>query len=107
MTGNEYQKLAMRTSSTDEPDELILNGVLGLNGESGEVADIVKKHYFQGHHLFKDSIAKELGDILWYIAITARGIGIDLDTIMEMNIEKLKKRYPEGFDTKRSVHRNE
>lgn len=106
MTGNEYQKLAMRTSRKELPwEDLLLNGALGLAGESGEVCDIIKKVIFQNHALESLHIAKELGDVLWYIAETATAIGYDLDIIMQMNIDKLKKRYPEGFDSERSQHR--
>lgn len=107
MTINEYQSLAMRTASgmNYEHHGLLLNGALGLCGEAGEVADIVKKATFQGHELDVEHIAKELGDVCWYIAVSATAIGCDLETIMKMNIEKLKKRYPDGFDAERSQHR--
>lgn len=105
---NEYQELALRTANTDAmkfKEEAMLNGVLGLNGEAGEVADIVKKNRFQGHVLDKEHIAKELGDVCWYIALLAYSIDYDLETIMQMNIDKLKKRYPEGFEKERSLYR--
>jgi NTP pyrophosphatase (non-canonical NTP hydrolase) len=103
---NEYQKLAMRTSNQKmSTADHLLNGALGLTGESGEVADLVKKAFMQGHMLDAEHIAKELGDICWYIAETATALGYDMETIMQMNIDKLKKRYPEGFDTERSQHR--
>jgi NTP pyrophosphatase (non-canonical NTP hydrolase) len=106
MTINEYQTLAMRTSNKDLPStQHILNGALGLTGESGEIADLVKKHLMQGHPLDLEHIAKELGDVCWYIAETATALGYDLETIMQMNIDKLRKRYPQGFDTERSQHR--
>lgn len=107
---NEYQKLALRTANTDamkDPNERIVNGILGLTGESGEVADHIKKYKYQGHNLDKEYLAKELGDICWYIALLANGIGYDLETIMQMNIDKLKKRYPEGFEVEKSLHRGE
>lgn len=108
MTINEYQALAMRTSNKElPPDYHLLNGALGLAGESGEIADLVKKNWMQGHVLDIEHIAKELGDVCWYIAETATAIGCDLETIMKMNIEKLKKRYPDGFDSERSQHRAE
>ena len=106
MTINEYQKLAMRTANKDTCHHL-LNGVLGLCGESGEVADLVKKATFQGHELNHEHVAKELGDIAWYLALSATAIGYDLETVMQMNIDKLRKRYPEGFDAKRSLYREE
>ena len=108
MQVNEYQKLAMTTlnPALSEKDVLI-NGVMGLCGESGEAIDIVKKWLAQGHELDKEKLAKELGDICWYLAETATALDLSLEDIMAANIEKLRKRYPEGFDTERSVNRKE
>lgn len=108
MTINEYQQLAMKTlnPALSEKDVLI-NGVMGLCGESGEAIDIVKKWLAQGHELDKEKLKKELGDICWYLAETATALGCDLEDIMAANIEKLRKRYPEGFDTEKSINRNE
>lgn len=105
MTANEYQMAALRTCNVNGDQQLILNGVLGLTGEAGECADLVKKYTFQGHKLDYEHMAKELGDVAWYLAITAYGLGYDLDTIFQMNIDKLKARYPEGFDAERSLCR--
>ena len=123
MTGNEYQKAALRTASITGgkmpsllveillergyPAEklMLLNGVLGMSGEAGECSDIVKKHIFQGHNLDEAHIAKELGDVAWYLAIAAHSIGYGLDDIFQMNVDKLMARYPDGFDPKRSLHR--
>lgn len=108
MTLNEYQQEAMRTASGVANacnDNLLLNGAMGLNGEAGEVIDILKKHLFQGHELDKKHIAMELGDCLWYIAIAAKGAGFTLDEIAEMNKAKLRSRYPDGFETAKSTHR--
>lgn len=107
MQFNEYQALAQRTSNTDlTHGEHVINGVLGLCGEAGEAADIVKKAFMQGHHFDREHIMKELGDCLWYIAETAAALGVDMDTIAQQNVEKLEKRYPDGhFDVKRSMHR--
>ena len=109
MTINEYQTAALRTAQTDKltASDLLLNSALGLCGESGEVADLVKKHRFQGHDLELDHVAKELGDIAWYLAVGAYSIGYDLETILQMNVDKLKARYPDGFSTDRSLHRAE
>ena len=108
MTVNEYQKLAMITlnPALDKKDVLI-NGVMGLCGESGEAIDIVKKWLAQGHELDREKLAKELGDIAWYLAETATALGLDLDDIFAANIEKLKKRYPQGFEAQRSINRTE
>ena len=108
MTVNEYQKLAMTTlnPALDKKDVLI-NGVMGLCGESGEAIDIVKKWLAQGHELDREKLAKELGDIAWYLAETATALDLNLEDIFAANIEKLKKRYPEGFDAQRSIRREE
>ena len=106
MTINEYQKLAMTTLNPELSDkDVLINGVMGLCGESGEAIDIVKKWLAQGHELDREKLKKELGDICWYLAETATALGCDLEEIMTANIEKLRKRYPEGFETERSVNR--
>ena len=107
MTGAEYQKLAMRTASDLDTYGLILNGVMGLNGEAGECIDVVKKHLFQGHELDKEKLIDELSDVLWYAAITSEGLGVTLDDVMRHNVEKLQKRYPNGFSAERSIHRED
>lgn len=108
MTINEYQKLAMKTLNPELSEkDVLINGVMGLCGESGEAIDIVKKWLAQGHELDKEKLAKELGDICWYLAETATALGCSLEDIMTANIEKLRKRYPDGFDSERSIHRSE
>ena len=103
---NEYQQLAMRTLNPAlSRKDVLINGVMGLCGESGEAIDIVKKHLAQGHELDREKLAKELGDVAWYLAETASAIGYSLDDICRMNIEKLKARYPEGFSAENSIHR--
>lgn len=105
MDMNEYQRLAQRTASTSTPSEKIENGCLGLAGEAGEVCDLLKKYFFQEHELDRDAVIYELGDVLWYIAETAAGLGVTLDDVARHNIDKLRRRYPEGFDAERSIHR--
>lgn len=108
MTINEYQKLAMTTQNPALSErDVLLNGVMGLCGESGEAIDIVKKWLAQGHELDKAHLAKELGDIAWYLAETATALGLTLEEILQANIDKLKARYPEGFSTEKSLHREE
>ena len=82
-------------------------GVMGLNGEAGECIDILKKSKFQGHDLNSMKIIDELGDVLWYIAEAATGLGTTLEDIAMHNITKLKMRYPEGFEVVKSTHRKE
>lgn len=108
MTINEYQKLAMTTLNPDlNKKDILINGVMGLCGESGEAIDIVKKHLAQGHELDREKLIKELGDVAWYLAETATALDIELEEVFVRNIEKLKKRYPEGFDKEKSIHREE
>ena len=109
ITADDYQRAALRTAQVDSMsvDELLLNGVMGLCGEAGEVIDLVKKTRFQGHGMDYDALKKELGDVAWYLAIASYAAGFKLSAIMERNIEKLKERYPEGFDKSRSIHRKE
>ena len=107
MTINEYQKLAMKTLNPElSQKDVLINGVMGLCGESGEAIDIVKKWLAQGHELDKEKLAKELGDIAWYLAETAYALEIPLEEILQSNIEKLAKRYPEGFAAERSIFRD-
>lgn len=111
MTINEYQTLALRTESRVTADTVpyvrILEGVMGLNGEAGEAVEILKKVLFQGHTFDREHLAKELGDVCWYLAVTADAIGYDLESIMQMNIDKLRARYPDGFKAEKSLHRKE
>ena len=106
MTINEYQQLAMKTLNPElSRKDVLINGVMGLCGESGEAIDIVKKWLAQGHELDKERLAKELGDIAWYLAETAWALELPLEDILRGNIEKLAQRYPEGFSQARSIHR--
>ena len=108
MTGKEYQHLAMTTLNPQlTQKDILINAVMGLCGESGEAIDIVKKHLHQGHPLDKEKLAKELGDIAWYLAEAAYALDMDLDEILEGNIAKLKARYPQGFDAEKSLHRDQ
>lgn len=103
---NEYQKQAMRTLNPKmNQKDILINAVMGLCGESGECIDIVKKWLAQGHDLDKEHLAKELGDVAWYLAEAATALGIPLNDIFQMNLEKLQQRYPDGFDESQSIHR--
>lgn len=103
---NEYEKLAMTTLNKDiKKDDILINSVMGLCGESGEVIDLIKKHLFQGHELNKEDLIKELGDVAWYLAEAAYALDVPLEEICTRNIEKLKKRFPQGFDCDKSINR--
>ena len=106
MNVNEYQRLAMTTLNPElTKRDVLINSVMGLCGESGEAIDIVKKWMAQGHELDKTHLAKELGDIAWYLAEAATALELPLEEIFQANLDKLKKRYPEGFDSQKSLTR--
>ena len=106
LTANDYQKKAMTTLNPAlSKKDVLLNGVMGLCGEAGECIDLVKKHLHQGHPLDSEKLAKELGDVAWYLAETAWALDLPLESILRGNLEKLKKRYPEGFDSEKSQNR--
>ncbi|MGQ9481949.1 nucleoside triphosphate pyrophosphohydrolase family protein [Chloroflexus sp.] len=108
MNADNYQELAMRTLAAGlTPRERLTNAALGLSGEAGEFADTVKKHLFHGHPLNREELLKELGDILWYAALARDALDVRLSTVMAANIEKLRRRYPEGFSSERSQQRSE
>lgn len=113
MEANEYQKLAMRTNDGKATRRLerqilmvdylydlggIFDAALGLSGEVGEFNDLLKKWVFHEKGLDVEHLKKELGDIMWYVAMMCHSFGWELDEILQMNVDKLKARYPEGFD---------
>ncbi|MBR2684737.1 MAG: nucleoside triphosphate pyrophosphohydrolase family protein [Erysipelotrichaceae bacterium] len=105
---SEYQRLALKTLNPDlDQKDVLINGVMGLCGESGEAIDIVKKHLHQGHALDREHLKEELGDIAWYLASTSYALGLDLDEVLSANIAKLKRRFPEGFSTEASENRED
>lgn len=105
---NEYQDLACTTFNQKlEPKMALASLGLGLTGEAGEAADIIKKHVAHEHPLDVPKLTKEIGDVLWYAAVLSRQLGLTLEEVMEGNIAKLKARYPEGFSAARSLNRAE
>lgn len=107
MTGNEYQKLAARTINNDLNKTAIeFHALHGMVGEIGEIHSIYQKIY-QGHDLDFEHLKKELGDLLWFIAEYCTAFNMKLEDVMRLNIDKLKARYPEGFDAEHSLHRTE
>lgn len=106
---NEYQKQALRTAAHLMRKTDIDFGVvaLGVAGEAGEVADYVKKVIGHGHKMDKDKLIKELGDVMWYVAVMASMLDVPLSDVAVTNIAKLKARYPDGWDKERSINRKE
>lgn len=106
VTINKYQEQAMRTANLNAPrKELLMECGLGIAGEAGEVADRIKKGTRQGHEIDREKLLEELGDVAWYIAYGCSLLGADLESVLQGNIDKLRRRYPDGFDADRSVRR--
>ena len=107
MTGNEYQKLAERTVK-DNLDKYSMeaHALHGMVGEIGEIHSIYQKK-FQGHKFDVEHVKKEVGDLMWFIAEYCTALDFSLDDVMQTNIDKLKARYPDGFDVEKSIHRKE
>ena len=94
----------------DEPDfhisdsqVMISWNALGLAGEAGEVAELVKKGIFHQHGIDQEKLKKELGDVLWYVAALCSNFGISLEDVMQHNVDKLKARFPDGWDSNRTT----
>lgn len=106
MTLDEYQESAVRTAAIYGSQNVRLAVfALGLAGEAGEAADDIKKVIGHGHDLDVDRVTKELGDVLWYIATLSDAIGVTLEHVAEVNVAKLRERYPTGFSKERSINR--
>lgn len=102
----EFQQNSIRTLNTNlTKEQLLSNMVMGIAGESGEVADVIKKHLYQGHDLDVAHLKEEIGDVMFYIANLANVLELDMEEVLEDNINKLRKRYPQGFDSDRSRNR--
>lgn len=86
----------------------VIYAAMGMCGEAGEASELVKKYAYHGHTIDSEHLARELGDVLWYVSYMAHLFGYPLGKIMAMNQEKLAKRYPDGkFDAERSRNREE
>ncbi|MFT4567086.1 MAG: NTP pyrophosphatase (non-canonical NTP hydrolase) [Saprospiraceae bacterium] len=113
MQADEYQRLAGRTSieqpgfKLGDTETMISWNALGLTGEAGEVADLIKKGIYHQQGLDHEKLKKELGDVLWYVAALSRDLGFSMSEIMEGNIAKLEARFPEGYDPERTTFRGE
>lgn len=106
MNSNEYRKLARRTMnrSLSKREQLTMLA-LGLGGEAGEVVDLVKKAVFHGHEMDRDELIKETGDVIWYLENLLDHFGIPMSEVYEKNVQKLLKRYPDGFSEEASRRR--
>lgn len=104
---NEYQELAARTINRKlGAQQIQLHALHGLCAEVGDIHSLFQK-YFQGHNFTADDLRKEVGDVAWMLAELCTANGWSLENVLQENIEKLKKRYPDGFEAERSLHREE
>lgn len=107
MEANEYQKLAARTINNNLLDmEKEKHALHGMVGEVGELHSLYQKVY-QGHTFDEEHAKKEVGDLLWFVAEYCTAMNWSMSDIMQMNIDKLKARFPDGFDVDKSLHRAE
>ncbi len=107
MTGNEYQRLAARTMNNDlDVHCQEFHALHGMVGEIGELHSIYQKNY-QGHLFNEEHMKKEVGDLLWFVAEYCTTQGWELEEVMQLNIDKLKARFPEGFEAEKSLNRKE
>ena len=107
MNMNDYQREALRTAGDPAAPDWLFEKLLGLPEEVGEVLGVIKKAEFHGRATDRDAIRKELGDVLWYVAMIAHWYGCDLGAVAAANVEKLRRRYPDGFSVWRSVNRGD
>ena len=117
MTPNEYQKAASRTClpnyekfidiSVRPMEQHIIHAHMGISSEAGEIGDCIKKHFIYGQHLDTVNLIEECGDILWYVSLMVSACGSTMEQVMEINIEKLKKRYPEKFTEQDALERKD
>lgn len=104
MDANEYQREALVTAGQDENTRPMYTA-LGLAGEAGEIADLTKKWLYHNHPYDARKFLDELGDLQWYLAMSAKAHGFTLEEVMTSNIQKLRERYPNGFTSERSINR--
>ena len=100
-----YQSLAMRTAKPMDVKDDLLHAALGLTGEAGEFADCIKKHWAYNKPLDSQNAIEELGDLLWYIALACNALGVSMDEVAAINLEKLRKRYPKQYQDELAVFR--
>jgi NTP pyrophosphatase (non-canonical NTP hydrolase) len=101
-----YKQQVMRTyNNSQDMETMLIIGAMGLAGETGEVVDSLKKMLFQGHAFNLPKLCEELGDVFWYLGILSLATGISFEEMQKANIEKLQRRYPDGFDKERSIFR--
>lgn len=105
-TEAEFMEHVLSKASEKTLEDPLLNATLGLVGESGEIVDIVKKWIFHDHYLVEEQVVEELSDVVYYVFMMMHTLDVTLDEVMEVNIAKLNKRYPEGFNPERSMNRS-
>lgn len=107
MQTQEYERWALSKARCDTDAAHLINAALGLAGESGEFADLVKKTLFHEHRPDAARMLDELGDVLWYVALACSALSSSMDAALRQNMEKLNARYPDGFDAQRSRERRQ
>lgn len=103
---DQFQDLSKRTlNNLLTKEHALINYSMGASGESGEVIELIKKHVFHGHELDNEKLKEELGDVLFYVAALATTAGLKMSDVATYNVDKLRKRYKNGFSIDESVNR--
>jgi len=113
MDNEVYKRMALRTNTVPDlfkehgPDTVnLLHGAIGANTEAGELLDAVKRFLFYGKEIDRVNVIEEVGDLCWYMAVTLEAVGSDFDEAMQRNIDKLRTRFPEGFEADKALNRD-
>jgi NTP pyrophosphatase (non-canonical NTP hydrolase) len=101
---DEYDGVINRVN--DKHPARLMHAAMGIGSEAGEIQDQLKKHLIYGRDLDEQNLKEELGDLLWYVALALDELGSSFEEVMQMNVAKLRVRYPEGFTKDKSVNRN-
>lgn len=102
-----YRDEVHRTMPAIIPKDTLILGAMGLCGEAGEASEIIKKYIFQGVDLDRSKLIKELGDVRWYLEVLCICLNTDINQVEQLNVAKLRTRYPEGFTSEASATRKD
>ena len=105
MQTDDYQDTIQRTCTIVDREDLLKLALIGLQDELGEIAGPLKKHLWHGHELDLAHVQEEIGDLMWYLATLCNALALSLSETLIRNVEKVARRYPDGFSSARSIHR--
>lgn len=104
---HDYQRLAARTAKPLDRDWNLAHAAMGVTSDAGELCTAIKAHVIYSKPLDIANIKEEIGDVLWFLALTADACGLTLSACAAANIEKLQKRYPEKYSDEDALERKD